>query len=274
MPSTDRTGAPLEPIRRMLAEGARLCLFVDFDGTLLDLAETPDAIRVDPSLPRLLARTRDALDGALAVVSGRPIEEIDALLAPLKLPAAGVHGFERRDGLGTIHRVPPRREALEPVRHQFVEFVATDPRLLLEDKGESLALHYRRAPELGTSVLAFAARMLEQLRPGFSLQSGDQVVELKSRLFSKGSAVQDFLREPPFAARAPLAIGDDFTDVDAFRVVEYLGGLSIAVGSRIRGRERLQNPAQVHDFLADLVDELGRHAGATATAPARHGLAS
>ena len=141
-------------------------------------------------------------------------------------------------------------------------------------KGESLALHYRRAPELGTSVLAFAARMLEQLRPGFSLQPGDQVVELKSRLFSKGSAVQDFLREPPFAARAPLAIGDDFTDVDAFRVVEYLGGLSIAVGSRIRGRERLQNPAQVHDFLADLVDELGRHAGATATAPARHGLAS
>jgi trehalose 6-phosphate phosphatase len=252
--TTDHAGAALEPIRGMLARGDRICLFLDFDGTLLEIAETPDAIHVDPALPALLARTRDALDGALALVSGRTLAELDALLAPLKLPAAGVHGYERRDSRGALHHRPPRREALEPVRHRFVEFVGRDPGLLLEDKGEALALHYRRAPQLGGAVLEFASQVVEALPAGFALQPGDMVVEVKSRLFSKGSAVQDFLREPPFARRQPVAIGDDFTDVDAFRVVEYLGGLSIAVGHRIGGRERLPGPAQVRRFLAGLVE--------------------
>ncbi|MCC6171077.1 MAG: trehalose-phosphatase [Gammaproteobacteria bacterium] len=250
--STDRPGTALESIRSMLDHGERICLFLDFDGTLLELAETPDAIRVDPALPALLARAHAALGGALAVVSGRRIDALDALLAPLRLPAAGVHGHERRDANGTIHRMPARRETLEPLRRRCAEFVARDPRLLLEDKGEALALHYRRAPELGAEVLAFAARTVDELPEGFALQPGDRVVEVKSSLFSKGSAVQDFLREPPFAQRQPVAIGDDFTDVDAFRVVEYLGGLSIAVGHRIEGRARLPGPLQVRRFLEEL----------------------
>ena len=257
--STHRPGAALEPIHQMLERGERICLFLDFDGTLLELAEAPDAIRVDPTLPALLARAHAALDGALALVSGRRIDALDTLLAPLKLPAAGVHGYERRDSRGRLHRMPAREALLEPLRRRCAEFVAREPRLLLEDKREALALHYRRAPELGAEVLAFATRLLEELPEGFALQPGDCVVEVKSRLFSKGSAVQEFLREPPFAHRQPIAVGDDFTDIDAFRVVEYLGGLSIAVGHRIEGRARLPDPAQVRHFLAGLADSAMRY---------------
>jgi len=251
----------------MLEGGGRICLFLDVDGTLLELAATPDAVRVDPRLPPLLGRVHRTLDGALALVSGRSIDELDALLAPLRLPAAGVHGFERRDGCGGApRRLPSRREALEPVRRRFAEFAARDPRLLLEDKGEALALHYRRAPELSTAVLALAQDVLAQLPAGFGLQPGTMVVEVKSQLFSKGSALQEFLREPPFAGRQPVAIGDDFTDVDAFRVVEHLGGLSIAVGERITGRRRLPGPAQVRGFLEELVVLLEASEGAAAHA--------
>ncbi len=258
--TTDRAIALVESIRQALAPGDRICLFLYFDGTLLDLAETPNAIAVDGALPGLLTRVAATLDGALALVSGRPIDELDLLLEPLRLPAAGIHGFERRDSRGAMHRAPPRRSALDTVRHRFLEFVATDQRLLLEDKGESLALHYRRAPEVSTAVSDFANRIVEDLPPGFALQPGDMVIEVKSQLFSKGLAVQEFMREAPFEGRRPVMIGDDFTDVDAFRVVEFLGGLSIAVGDRIQGRERLANPATVRRLLEELA----------ADAPAAH----
>jgi trehalose 6-phosphate phosphatase len=251
--TTDRASPPVEALRQTLAQHDRICLFLDFDGTLLDLAETPTAIAVDGALSELLARTSTALGGALALVSGRAIDDLDRLLAPLKLPVAGIHGFERRDACGAVHRAPARRGTLEAVRHRFIEFIAHDPRLLLEDKGEALALHYRRAPEAAAAVRAFADRMVDALPPGFTLQPGDMVVEVKSQLFSKGLAVREFLREPPFAGRLPVVIGDDFTDVDAFRVVEYLGGLSIAVGDRIRGRERLPDPTTVRELLEHLV---------------------
>lgn len=251
--TTDRASPPVEAIRQTLAQHDRICLFLDFDGTLLDLAETPTAIAVDGALPGLLARTSSALGGALALVSGRRIDDLDRLLAPLKLPVAGIHGFERRDACGVLHLAPARSGTLEAVRHRFIEFIADDPRLMLEDKGEALALHYRRAPDAAAAVRAFADRMVDALPAGFTLQPGDMVVEVKSQLFSKGHAVREFLREPPFAGRQPVVIGDDFTDVDAFRVVEYLGGLSIAVGDRIRGRERLPGPAAVRELLEHLV---------------------
>lgn len=272
--TTDRASPPVdaslqvESIRQSLAQHDRICLFLDFDGTLLDLAETPDAIAVDRALPDLLARTSAALGGALALVSGRPIDDLDLLLAPLKLPAAGIHGFERRDARGVLHRAPARHGTLDTVRHRFVEFIARDPRLILEDKGEALALHYRRAPDAAAAVRAFADRIVEALPPGFTLQPGDMVVEVKSQLFSKGLAVRQFLGEPPFADRQPVVIGDDFTDVDAFRVVEYLGGLSIAVGDRIQGRERLPNPGMVRELLEQLVAARARATPATATAAA------
>jgi trehalose 6-phosphate phosphatase len=258
--------SPVETIAQAL-DPNRTCLFLDFDGTLLDFAETPNAIAVDGELPALLARTAAALDGALALVSGRPIDDLDLLLAPLRLPTAGIHGFERRDSCGVLHRAPARRSSLDRVRHRFVEFVARDPRFVLEDKGESIALHYRRAPERAASVRAFADRIVDALPPGFALQPGDMVVEVKSELFSKGQAVQAFLREAPFAGRRPVVIGDDFTDVDAFRVVEFLGGLSIAVGDRIQGREQLSSPAMVRRLLERLIDGRAPE-GATTPGPA------
>lgn len=250
MPTASASRA-IESIRQTLEPG-RTCLFLDFDGTLLDLAETPDAIAIDAGLPDLLARTSAALDGALALVSGRPIDELDLRLAPLRLPAAGIHGFERRDSCGVLHRAPPRRGALDAVRHRFVQFIAGEPRFVLEDKGEAIALHYRRAPERAAAVRDFVEQVVDALPPGFALQPGDMVVEVKSQLFSKGLAVQAFMREAPFAGRRPVVIGDDFTDVDAFRVAEFLGGLSIAVGDRIRGRERLSDPAMVRTLLEQL----------------------
>lgn len=210
---------------------ARWALFLDVDGTLLEIESHPDAVRAGPELRQLLARASRALGGALALVSGRTIASLDALFAPLCLPAAGLHGLERRDAAGRVHYPQGYAGRIAAARAGLLEFVQSAPGLLLEDKGAALALHYRNAPALEDAC----RRQVEAARAAagedFHVQHGKRVFELKPSGQDKGTAVAAFMTEAPFHGRTPVFVGDDVTDEDGFRVVNALGGLSIRVGS-------------------------------------------
>jgi len=226
-------------------------LFLDVDGTLLALADTPTAVMVDDALKELLARVARSLGGALALVSGRNIDAIDRLFAPLRLPVAGLHGLERRTASGTLHTAGESRARLDPVRACLAAFVEAHPGTLLEDKGGTLALHYRLAAhfaETARRVIDAAAQAL----PGYHVQEGKMVLELKPAGITKATAVQAFMQEPPFRGRTPVFVGDDITDRDGLRFAEGAGGVSIAVGDRIEGQYRLADPEQVRRWLASV----------------------
>jgi trehalose 6-phosphate phosphatase len=229
---------------------ASWALFLDVDGTLLEVAERPDAVRVDPALARLMARLHRATAGALGLVSGRSVAGLDALFAPLVLPAAGQHGLERRDAAGKVHQhpfpVPPLRRAAE----RLAEFAARHAGLLLEDKGANLALHYRQAPQLAEAARGAASAAAAELGAGFELQAGKMVFEIKPGGRDKGLAIEEFMREPPFRGRTPVFVGDDATDEYGFGVVNRLGGHAIKVGAGPScARWRLGDAAEVRDWL-------------------------
>lgn len=205
-------------------------LFLDVDGTLLEIAEQPNSVRIDPRLLAILSALLGRFDGALALVSGRSLATLDRLFAPLELVAAGLHGLERRDHAGTIHRPVVDQGGIAEARAAVAEFAAQDPRLLVEDKGLSIALHYRTAPERGPDCDRFASALVARLGAGFILQRGKMVVEMRPRGPDKGDVVAAFSAEYPFAGRKPVFIGDDVTDEDAFGVVNAAGGHSIRVG--------------------------------------------
>ena len=228
------------------------CLFLDVDGTLLEIAPTPDAVRVDDHLTQLLADVSNALDGAVALVSGRAIAALDQLFAPRRWPAAGLHGIERRDAGGRLHRHSPAHHRLEEARLQLLYLAARTPGLLLEDKGLAIAVHYRAAPEIEPTLRRTLAAVAADLAPDYHLLEGKQVFELKPAAATKADAVLAFMREPPFAGRRPIYVGDDITDLDGFAAVERVGGLSVAVGDRVHAQMRVASPRDVRALLADL----------------------
>lgn len=203
-------------------------LFLDVDGTLLDFASTPDGVRVAPGLIAALAALQQRLDGALALVSGRPLAQIDRLFAPLRLPAAGLHGLERRNGATLANTAPP---ALATLRHRAETLAAGYPGALIEDKGPTLALHWRGNREAAPALLALARTALPWL-PGYHLQPGDHVVELRPAGADKGSAIDQMLESEPFRDRRPVFIGDDHTDEHGFEIVRARGGIAVLVGNR------------------------------------------
>jgi trehalose 6-phosphate phosphatase len=222
-------------------------LFLDFDGTLVEIAPSPDSIVLDPMLPAALSRLADRLGGALALVSGRPIADIDRWLAPLRLPSAGVHGAERRDGDGQLSAVAPPE--LAALADRLEALVREHPGLLLERKSASVALHYRQAPALEALCRAALAELLAPL-PGLRLLQGKQVLEVLPPAVGKGQAIEAFLREPPFAGRRPLFVGDDVTDEDGFEAVQRHGGIAVKVGPGESGAAcRLDSPAAVRQWL-------------------------
>jgi trehalose 6-phosphate phosphatase len=232
----------------------RWALFLDVDGTLLEIAETPGSVRVPPELKTLLSNASLQLQGALALVSGRPISDLDRLFAPLILPAAGVHGCERRNPDGTIVRPEVPSQVLAPVRQQLHAFAARHPGLLVEDKGFGVALHFRLAPELGDDVHSLMRDLCRQLGPQFALQFGKCVVEVRPTGFTKGTSIRAFMQLPPFAGRTPLFIGDDLTDEDGFVVVNELGGVSIKVGDApTAAQRRLSSVRAVWRWIGDFV---------------------
>lgn len=225
-------------------------LFLDIDGTLLEIAATPSAVSVDRALVELIARIHEAGGGALALISGRRIADIDALFPGLRLPVAGQHGIERRDGAGRLHdHMVPRRE-LELLRHEVAALAQARPGLLFEDKGATLALHFRARPELEAELRAALDALRAPFGDDFSVQPGKMVLEIKPAGKDKGTAVEEFMQEPPFAGRAPAFLGDDVTDEYGFRVVNSAGGCSIKVGDGASAaRWRLTGVDAVREWL-------------------------
>ncbi len=226
------------------------CLFLDVDGTLLELADTPFDTVADDALRTLLRRLSERLGGALALVSGRSIGYLDALFAPLRLPIAGLHGVERRAASGALSGSAVDASRLDAARATLAALVAAHPGTLLEDKGRTVAVHFRLAPHTASVIRHAVARVAATLGPAYHTQEGDMMLEIKPTGFSKGDAIDAFLREPPFAGRKPVFVGDDLTDLDGFKVVESRGGASIAVGPRVTGRYHLADPRAVRAWLA------------------------
>jgi trehalose 6-phosphate phosphatase len=204
-------------------------LFLDIDGTLAEIANTPDAVRIEEEIAATLPRLLRELKGALALVTGRAITSADLLFPGLALPIAGQHGCERRDAAGAIHLHAANKKTQGKLRKLLNGLAKRHPHLLLEDKGAALALHYRRIPELESLVHEALLRELEE-DEGYELQPGKMLLEVRPEGRDKGTAIDDFMAEPPFAGRVPVFVGDDLTDEHGFAAVERLGGWTVKVG--------------------------------------------
>jgi trehalose 6-phosphate phosphatase len=236
---------------------AAACLFLDVDGTLLEFAPTPDAVVVDSALLQLLQDASKACDGAVALISGRSLAQLDSLFPTLTWPAAGLHGAERRDAQGRLHVHPGNQPVPEAVRAALVQLVDRHPGLLLEEKGAAVALHYRlAAADLETRLQRELLELVQAHGNGdLHIQPGAYVLELKPAGVTKAHAIEEFLGETPFAGRTPLFAGDDLTDLHGFEAVERHGGVSIAVGPRVSAMINLSSPAELRVLLRDFIDQ-------------------
>lgn len=230
-------------------------LFLDVDGTLVQLAEHPFAVEVRSELRDLLQQLADMNDGALALISGRSLADLDRLFAPLQLPAAGLHGNQRRDASGGLHEPAIAAEQLAVTRRQAEAFVDRYPGCYVEDKGDGFALHFRQAPAAAADVAELMQTLLGELNDDYVLQQGKMVMELRPAAHDKGSAILTFLQEPPFSGRLPVFIGDDVSDEDGFRRVCELGGIAIKVGEgESTAPWRLADTKAVTDWLQNYCD--------------------
>jgi trehalose 6-phosphate phosphatase len=237
----------------------QLAIFTDFDGTLVELAETPDAIEVADTLLEELRHAMRELDSAFAVLTGREIADIDKYLAPLHLPVAGAHGTQRRRADGVLEAIDPATiRGAQAIAQSVQPLILANPGLLLEKKEGAVALHYRQAPELEAAV---RSAMEEAVRDtaGFGLVPGKMVLEARPLGVSKGEALRAFMREEPFIGRTPIFIGDDVTDEDGFIAAQDLGGVGIKLGDgETAARMRIPNVASVHALIRGLGDIAAR----------------
>lgn len=238
-------------------------LFLDVDGCLIDFADRPEAVAMPSGLLDTLDRLHRLLDGALALVSGRPLAQIDALFAPLHLPAVGLHGLEHRD-----HQADPDPPAadlplLARIRHAARAIAEPFPGAWIEDKGTTLALHWRSAPDAEPALTRFARDAIADL-PGYRLQPGNQVLELRPDGHDKGSAIAHLMATSPFAGRRPVFAGDDLTDEYGFATVNAQGGVSILIGERQPSAAvaMLASPAALRQWLHQSMSRLSSEATA------------
>lgn len=230
-----------------------LAIFTDFDGTLVEIAETPDAVEVSPQLADQLTQAMQDLDNAFAVITGREIADIDRFLSPLHLPVAGAHGAQRRSADGTVLELDASiSAAADAIADAVAPLLAANPALIIEPKDGAVALHYRQAPELEEACLLAMQEAVAD-HPEFTLVPGKMVIEARPSGFDKGSALRAFMQEEPFIGRTPIFIGDDTTDEDAFRVAQELGGIGIKLGpGDTIARMRIADVASVHALLQGL----------------------
>jgi trehalose 6-phosphate phosphatase len=251
--STPASQLPKDPDLKQTA------LLLDVDGTLLDIAATPDSVVVPSCLRSSLATLLRLCDGALALVSGRPITQLDKFFAPVRTPAIGSHGAEIRLAPGgpILGRVP--KPMSESLRHTLHRLAAADPRLIIEDKGYSIAVHWRLAPEKEDLVRKQVTEAVRQSGDGeLEILGGKSVSEVKSRQVNKGLAVTQLMAEPPFAGRRPLFLGDDVTDESVFAVLPNFDGFGYSVGKPIKGaRGIIKSPHDVRAWLASLAAQDG-----------------
>ncbi len=241
-----------------LSHAARWALFLDFDGTLADIVDHP----ADVALP---SGTRDALDaiaagldGAMAIVTGRAIADIDRFVAIDSLAVAGVHGLTRRDRRGRHHDAPVASEQLTTVEERLARIVQGHEGTFIERKPGSLAFHYRARPELEEAMRHAVSGALDGLADLHRVD-GKMVVEIKGGRVSKGDAVAAFMDEAPFDGRVPVFAGDDVTDEDAFRTVRKLGGIAIKVGDgETAATHRAASPQAFRAWLAGLAVRMAK----------------
>ncbi|MCC5987778.1 MAG: trehalose-phosphatase [Pararhodobacter sp.] len=238
-----------------LPDQAQCALFLDFDGVLVEIAPRPQAVQVAPALPGLLRLLATRLGGRLAVVSGRPVAEIDDFLARAAPHAVGLHGAESRGPEGKVSRLRPP-PGIAAARAVLATAANTHPALYLEDKGLALALHWRGAPELEDTARQAAEQALAAAGGSLQLQPGKMVAELKPEGVSKGAALAALMRAPPFAGARPLMLGDDLTDESAFEAARDLGGQGVLVGPprKTAATAHLPDVGAVHRWLAALAE--------------------
>lgn len=213
-------------------------VFLDVDGTLVDIESHPDAVRADEELVALLVDLAARLGGALSLISGRSITEIDRIFAPAKFPSAGSHGAELRlmdEDVAVVEAEFP-----EEILRRARSFVEKHQGLLVEKKRAGLALHYRGAPDLETACRDLVTEFMRELGHDFRLIDGKMVFEIAPRKHHKGEAIRKMLQHLPFRGRRPVFVGDDVTDEDGFRIVNELGGLSIRVGQKSSSAARYE----------------------------------
>ena len=234
-----------------------IALLLDIDGTIIDIASRPDDVEVPRGLCETLAALHVKTGGALALVSGRLISDTDRLFAPLRLPAIGGHGAEMRIG---GERASPRSADIDAaLRHSVAALMRDDPRIVIEDKGYSLAVHYRLAPEREHYVKADLAALLTRAgHRDLEMLEGKAVVEIKPPAFTKGLAVRELMKHHPFVGRGPVFVGDDHTDETVFAVLPALGGVGYSVGRPIAGASGIfESPREVRRWLAALAGRDG-----------------
>jgi trehalose 6-phosphate phosphatase len=246
------------PVPGALLPHLKQCaLLLDIDGTLLDLAPTPREVWVPPGLDTTLQQLLAQTGGALALVSGRSLNDIDLIFAPLRFPAVGGHGAEMRltgDGEATGIQAPPLDQEL---KGRLAAIAKLSPGILLEDKGYSLALHYRLAPHAEQAIYdAVAAIRIDHPEAPIEVLPGKAVCEIKHAGFTKATGVLELMRHPPFLNRRPVFIGDDVTDETVFAIMPQLRGLAFSVGRRAEGvNGHFDQPRDVRDWLSHLLDD-------------------
>lgn len=231
---------------------ARWALFLDFDGTLAELTPRPDEVTLPPPVAPALDRLRGRLDGALAIVSGRAVADLDRRLAPYRFDIAGVHGTDVRltAGAAEPHSADARAalQAVAPVLHTRL---SGELGLLVENKGTALAVHWRGHEARETAALASMRAALERLGEHFTLIEGKAVAEIVPRGVDKGTAIDRLLAQAPYCGRTPVFIGDDTTDEHGFRAVNAHGGVSVKVGAGASlASRRIGDPAAVRALIA------------------------
>lgn len=226
-------------------------LFLDIDGTILDIAATPDAVTVPPDLPRYLIDVSAELDGAVALVSGRPVGWIDKVFAPMRLPTAGQHGAELRlVGGGPIRSIAVPND-LDPVRRRIAKVVAGWDGVVLETKTFGIGVHFRLAPERAADVRNLLEGIVADASDQFELLPGKMLFELKTRGPHKGRVVAAFMAVAPFTGRVPVFVGDDRTDEDGFREALSRGGCAVQVGPGVStvATCAVPDPQSLRDWL-------------------------
>lgn len=235
---------------------AKAALFLDFDGTLAPITSTPRDIAPNPSRTELLRQACRKLCGRLAVVSGRSLDDVDRLIEGAAPCVTGTHGLQRRDAGGRVHAIEPHPKLLEAAELMDA-YARAHSGIIVEHKGPSVALHYRKAPAATEAVHDFVRRLSTAM--GLPIQEGRMVLELRSPGPDKGEAVRAYMSEPPFRGAKPVYIGDDQTDEAAFEAVARMDGFGVVVGERrpTRARFRLSAPPRVLDWLARSLDRGG-----------------
>ncbi len=252
--------APASADEILTSAGRRVALFLDVDGTLLDIADRPDQVAVPAGVVAALAEAERNLGGALALVSGREFDELDRLFRPLKLRAAAVHGAELRFEPGAAPvRAPGTSELPSSLWHALTKALSEFPGTFAENKRYSFVAHYRLAPEAGPSVREALMRLVQaEPRVAVQLMNARCAIELKAPGYDKGRAIEALLSIPPFRGRTPIYVGDDTTDEAGFAAVSAREGLAYAVGQpRPGARGLFSRPSDVRSWLADFAQRRG-----------------